>query len=65
MATKSRERLDRQAKENGWTHRLRNKSREPYVKLFHPHEDIGSDGATFTDMQQQFHYYAYEKVIKL
>ena len=64
MTTNTRERLDEQARANGWTHRLKGKSRDPYLKINYEYEG-GPHGATFTDMNQQFHFHFWDKVVEL
>ena len=60
-------RLLLQAKEMGWTHRIKGASREPYLKLqkMHVHSKQGEEGRTYVNMQQQFKWYYDEDVIEL
>jgi len=60
-------RLLLQAKEMGWTHRVKGKSREPYLKrqAMHTKTERGERGHTYVDQQQKFHWYYDEDVIEL
>lgn len=57
---------DQTALIQGWTHRMKRKSREPYLKLY-KHQTMyeGKPGATFIDMQQSFRYIEWDRVIEL
>ncbi len=59
-------------KADGWTHRLKNKSRMPYLKIQTRSvtsdgkvPDKGMVGNTFVDQDQKFHWYLDDKVVAL
>jgi hypothetical protein len=58
--------MDRWAKQDGWTHRRKRKSRDPYLKsggdqtLYE-----GMLGAVFIDMDQKFRYIEFDEVVEL
>jgi len=66
--TKRRKRLDQIAQDNGWTHRVKNKSRDPYVKL-RTRNDVTpppkGSGAVYVDMDQKFRWLPDEDVVEL
>ncbi len=64
--TRRRRRLDEIALMNGWTHRMKNKSRDPYVKIRAPElvEEV-HPGAVFIDMDQKFRYLHFKDVVEL
>lgn len=50
----------------GWTHRRKNKSRDPYVKIRDGQTMYeGKEGATFIDQEQAFRWLAFEELIEL
>ena len=64
--TRRRKRLDEIAVMNGWTHRMKNKSRDPYVKLsIHYTPSPDEPGAIFTDMDQKFRFIHFKDVVEL
>ena len=60
-------RLIAQAKAQGWTHRVKGKSRNPYLKIhpFHMERQQGEEGYTYVDMDQKFRWYYDEDVVEL
>ena len=67
---KRRQRLDGVARSQGWTHRVKGKSRDPYIKLTDRSARITLDthelvGATFIDMDQKFRFIRFEDVVEL
>lgn len=61
MSTRRRRRLDEQAKEQGWTHRWKGKSRDPYLKI----RTRTSDGAQYIDMDQKYRWVHRDEVVEL
>ena len=63
-----RKRLDKIAQDNGWTHRIKNKSHDPYVKL-RSHEGqplpLNQRGAVFIDMDQKFRFIHFRDLTEL
>jgi len=59
--------MDEIALMNGWTHRAKRKSRDPYLKLNDALLDHNRerDGALFTDMDQKFRFIYWKEVTEL
>ncbi len=64
MSAAGRRRLDKQAKEAGWTHRKKNKKIDPYLKLQDP-LDTHDIGATFVDQDQKYRWLNWDQVVDL
>lgn len=67
---KNRQRLDEVARNQGWTHRIKGKSRDPYVKLTDRSSRIALatpelTGATFIDMDQKFRFIRFAGLVEL
>jgi hypothetical protein len=59
-------RLDEIARTQGWTHRLKRKSRDPYLKVRDGQTMYeGIPGGIFIDMDQKFRYIEFDEVIEL
>lgn len=54
-------------KDEGWSHRQKRKSRDPYLKMYSKNfERTGrGNGATFIDMEKKFKWLSEEDVIEL
>ncbi len=53
-------------REAGWSHRMKRKSKDPYLKLWSDPDALVHDmGATFTDMDKKFQYLAWDEVVEL
>jgi len=64
--TKRRKRLDQIAQDNGWTHRMKNKSRDPYVKFNSRNKHTNNHGGSvYIDMDQKFRWLPDEDVVEL
>jgi hypothetical protein len=64
--TKRQKRLDEIAKEQGWTHRLKRKSRDAYLKAKESQTLYeGKLGGIFIDMDQKFRYIEFDEVTEL
>ena len=57
--------MDSMAKMNGWTHRIKRKSREPYVKLAGDMQQFETGGITVIDMDQKFRWIPEEELVEL
>lgn len=49
----------------GWTHRKKNKSRDPYLKVAPGDDQKGTAGACFIDQDQKFKWYPYDEVVQI
>lgn len=63
--TKRRKRLDQIAQDNGWTHRMKNKSRDPYLKIYKGTVARTKSGEIYIDMDEKFRWIAWEEVVEL
>lgn len=63
MASKIREKEDSIMRAYGWTHRWKNKSRDPYLKKVDT--TVDDYGATYTDQEGKFRWLTHDDVVPL